>query len=181
MRKRLAVLAVLFLAAAPAVAANIDTGLYFGGGLGQAGVDVEDPTFDLNDDDSGWKAIVGWRIFKFLAVEANWVDFGTVEDSMGGTDVGVSTTGADLSALGILPLGGHFEIFVKGGYVSWDVEIDSNDVSLDGQEDGNDLFYGAGVAIRLGESFQIRAEYEQFEIEDADSVDFASLSATFTF
>jgi len=71
--------------------------------------------------------------------------------------------------------------YTLAGSGAWDVEIDSNDVSLDGQEDGNDLFYGAGLAIRLGESFQIRAEYEQFEIEDADSVDLASVSATFTF
>lgn len=181
MRRRLAVLAVLLLAAAPAVAADIDKGFYFGGGVGQTGVEIDNPSFDLDDDDNGWKAIVGWRIFKFLAVEANWVDFGTVADSMGGTDVDVTTDGVDVSALGILPLGGHFELFVKGGFVAWDVEIDSNNVNLDSTDDGEDPFYGAGAAIRLGESFQIRAEYEQFDIEDAETVDLASLSATFTF
>jgi hypothetical protein len=181
MRRRLAVPAVLFLAAASPVAADIDKGLYFGGGVGNAGVEVSDPAFELDDSDNGWKAIVGWRIFKFLAVEANWVDFGTSEESMGGTDVGVSTDGYDVSALGIWTLGDHFELFLKGGYVSWDSETDSSNPSLDSQEDGEDLVYGAGGAVRLGESFQIRAEYERFEIEDTDTVDLASASFTFTF
>ena len=181
MLKRLAILAVLLLASAPAVAADIDKGLYFGGGIGNASIDQEDASFDFSGDDTGWKAIVGWRIFKFISVEANWVDFGTAEDSVGGSDFGVTTDGFDVGALGILPLGGHFELFVKGGYMAWDAELDAEDPSLDAQEDGEDPFYGAGVAFRIGESLQIRAEYEQFDIEDADTVDLASVSATFTF
>jgi hypothetical protein len=102
----------------------------------------EDASFDFN--------AVGWRIFKFFSVEAGWVDFGSPEDTVGGTDVGVTADGLDLGAMAILPLGGHFELFAKGGHMAWDAE-------------------------------QIRAEYEQFEIEDADTVDRDSVSATFTF
>lgn len=190
MRNRLAVpailaiptvLAALFLAAAPAVAADVDHGLYFGGSITNTSVEVDDPTFSLDDSDNGWKAIVGWRIFNFLAVEANYVDFGTIEDSMGGTDVSVSTDGVDLSALLILTLGKHVDIFARGGYVSWDFNLDSNNPAFDANNDGNDLTYGAGAAFRIGDSFQIRAEYERFEIEDTDSFDMGSVGATFTF
>ena len=181
MLKRLAILAVLLLAVASPVAAEVDQGLYFGGGLGNASIKQEEDGFDFNADDGGWKAILGWRIFKFIAVEANWVDFGSPEDEVGGIDVGVTADGLDLGALAILPLGGHFEMFVKGGYMAWDAEFDASDPNLDASEDGEDLFYGAGAAFRIGESLQIRVEYEQFEIEDADTVDLASVSATFTF
>jgi len=176
-----AVPAVLFVAAAPAVAADVDHGLYFGAGLTNTSVEVDDPTFSLDDSDNGYKAILGWRIFNFLAVEANYVDFGTIEDSSGGTDVALSTDGIDLSALLIITIGKHIDIFGKGGYVSWDYDIDSNDPNFDTNNDGNDLLYGAGAAFRIGTSFQIRAEYERFEIEDTDSFDLGSVSATFTF
>jgi OmpA-OmpF porin, OOP family len=187
MRNRLAVLvvpavlAMLFLAAAPAVAADVDHGLYIGAGITNTSVEVDDPTFSLDDSDNGYKVILGWRIFNFLAVEANYVDFGTVEDSQGGTDVSASSDGTDLSALLILTLGKHVDIFAKGGYVSWDTEIDSNNVNVDSNNDGNDLLYGLGGAFRIGDSLQIRAEYERFEIENTDSFDLGSVSATFTF
>jgi hypothetical protein len=183
MRQRLTVpvLAVLLLAATPLVAADVDHGLYFGASVASTSVDVDNPTFDLDDSDNGWKGIVGWRIFNFLAVEANYVDFGTIDDSVGGTDVSLSTDGVDLSALLILTLGSHVDIFAKGGYVSWDFTLDSDDPSFDTNNDGNDLLYGLGAAFRIGDSFQIRAEYERFEIEDTDSFDMASLGATFTF
>jgi len=182
MRKQLVVLALLLLASIPAaVAADVDKGLYIGGGLGQSGISDSEGSFDFSGDDSGWKAILGWRIFKFFAVEANWVDFGTPSDTISGIDVDVTADGLDLSAMGILPLGGHFELFVKGGYMAWDASIDSDDPTLDASDDGEDIFYGGGAAFRLGKSFQIRVEYEEFEIDDTDAVDLTSASATFTF
>src|SRR5262245_3839454 len=191
MRRRVAVLSGLFLAsllmsfasAPAALAAEIDKGLYFGGGVGSAGLDQSNVDFSGNDN--GWKAIVGWRIFKFLAVEGNYVDFGNVKDDVtGGTDLEVATTGYDLSALGIIPFGGHFEVFGRFGYVSWDATVKRSGTTFDSNEDGEDAVYGLGAAFRLGESLQIRVEYEKFGAEangETVDVDFTSASATFTF
>ena len=176
MTRRLVLLAaLLLLVAAPAAAADIDKGLYFGAGIGNAGVDGTNASVSFSGNDTGWKAIAGWRVLKFFAAEADYIDFGNVEDN----NIKVGNTGIEVAGLGILPFGKHFEIFAKAGFISWDTTLDTTGIHT--SDNGNDGMYGGGAAFRIGESLQIRVEYERFDIPDTDKVDFASASATFTF
>src|SRR5690606_22043519 len=74
--------AVLLLSAGAAQAA--DNGFYLGGGITRTSIDtsfefVEDaPDFSLDDDDNGWKIIAGFRPLDWMAIEVNYVDFGSV-------------------------------------------------------------------------------------------------------
>ena len=52
--------------------------------------------------------------------------------------------------------------------------------TLDSGDDGTDLTYGIGAQFRVW-SLSIRAEYEQFDIDAADTVDLISLGVTWTF
>jgi OmpA-OmpF porin, OOP family len=174
MTRRWIVLALLLMTV-PAAAADIHKGPYFGAGIGNAAVDGAIASTDFSGNDTSWKAIGGWRFLQFLAAEADWIDFGNIEDK----DVKVDITGFEMSGLGILPFGKHFELFAKAGLASWHTRIDSS--SPHSSDNGNDGMYGAGAAFRLGESLQIRVEYERFDIPDTDKVEFASASATFTF
>jgi hypothetical protein len=175
--KRLA-MAILVLGACTMTA---HAGLYLGASVGDASINDEDSGFSFDGSDTGGKAFAGFTILKFFGIEASYVDLGSIESEISpGSDLTVDTTGWDVYAVGILPLGKHFEIFGKAGIFVWDAES-----SLTGgggsDEDGNDPAYGAGVAFVFGGHFAVRAEYERFDISDVDKVEMISAGAEFRF
>ena len=132
------------LACSSAVAqgAENDEGFYLGGGVGQFNLKLDD--FDqtdeaieqLDDDDTAWKAFVGWRMNPHFALEVAYVDFGRPSDrfetSGSSGDFRADISGFEPSIVGTIPLG-PVELFGKIGYLFYDV-----DASLD-LDDGPDL------------------------------------------
>ena len=168
-----ALLAALALAASPAIAA--DNGIYLGASIGASG--VEDDELDFDGDATGYKVIAGWRFLDWLAVEGNYVDFGSTDDTVLGERIEADVDGLSLSAVVFVPVG-PVDLFGRVGAVDWSADVSS--VSLgDFKDDGTDLTYGVGAQFRLG-SLGLRAEYERFELGDAD-VDMISLGVTWTF
>lgn len=172
---------ILALSATPAVSA--DNGFYLGASVGQGGVDSESVDFgtfveDFDGDDTGFKAIAGFRLIKLFALEVNYVDLGTASDNVAGVDVDVDTKGIDAFGVLFLPIP-VVDLFIKGGFISWDLDANVSGIGSV-SDDGTDLAYGVGAGIGFG-SFGLRAEYERFEIEDTDTVDMISLGFTWTF
>ena len=153
-----------------------DSGFYLGAGVGQANVEGDGDFSGFDSDDTGYKAIVGYNIgiipLVDLAVEAEYVDFGKPDD--GGLELEPTALAAfGLAGVNLGPIG----VFAKVGAFTWDV-----DASFGGDsesDDGTDLAYGIGARFQIA-SFQIRAEYEIFDVDDAD-VDFLSASLLYTF
>ncbi len=157
--------ALLFCA--PAVA---DSGAYIGGSIGQSYLD----TGCCDEDDSAWKVFGGYNFdvtFLNLAVEAEYVDFGTYH-SYGSIQVydydvdalaGFGVAGLDLGFIGF---------FAKAGVANWDV----------GSQDGTDPAYGIGARLTFS-SVEVRAEYEYFDIDNFRYSDLSLLSigAAWTF
>ena len=162
------------LLAASAGANAADNGIYIGVGLGQSSVEIDDVSAgeDFEGDDLGYKVIFGVRPLDWLGFEANYINFGEPDDTVGGTKIESEGYGITGYAVGFLSLG-PVDLFAKGGVVSWDTKIDDADL------DGEDLAYGGGVQFRFL-SLGLRAEYEMFDIEDADA-NMLSLSVTYTF
>ena len=175
MRKHLlpGIIAALALTSLPAVAA--DNGLYLGASVGQSGIEIDD--FDYDADSTGYKLIAGWRFIDWLAVEANYLDFGSGDDNVSGDRIETEADGISLAAVGFLPIG-PVDLFARVGAVDWSADISSPGFGSD-SDDGTDLTYGVGAQFRVW-SLSIRAEYEMFDIEDAD-VDMISLGITWTF
>jgi hypothetical protein len=71
-------LATLALTAPAAMAA--DNGIYIGAAAAASG--VEDDELDFDGDATGYKLIAGWRFLDWLAVEGNYVDFGSADDTV---------------------------------------------------------------------------------------------------
>jgi OOP family OmpA-OmpF porin len=177
-----ALIATVMLVAAPLSAMAADNGFYLGAAVGQAGVkadDIEGSLEDFDGDDTGYKAIVGFRPLEWFAVEANYVDLGSAEDDVAGVPLNVDVTGLDLFAVVFLPLP-VVDIFFKAGMIAWEVDASVSGFGEVANDDGEDLAYGAGVGLAFG-SLGVRAEYERFEIDDADTVDMISLGVTWTF
>lgn len=176
------VFAALALMTAPAAYAA-DNGIYLGASVGQSGVsfdetiDGQDVDFDV--DSTGFKAIAGWRFLDSLALEANYVDLGSGDDTIGGQKIETDVNGVSLSAVGFLPLG-PVDLFARIGAISWNADVTAENLGLESSDDGVDLTYGGGVQFRVW-SLSLRAEYERYDISDADSVDMVSLGVTWTF
>ena len=168
--KRILSVAVVLAAALVLFAPTSHAKIYVGGSITQTSLDVEDSSIDFDEDDTGAKIFAGWTFFKFFGLEAGYYDMGNPENNQIKADI----TAFGLSARGILPIGKHFELFAKAGYMAWDLE------SNVGDDDDEDLIYGAGAAWVFGEHFSIRGEYEILDVDGAD-VDLYSLGAAFRF
>ena len=160
--------------------AGADSGFYLGAGVGQASasdIDIGGQEINFDGDDTGYKALVGfnfgWIPLIDLAVEGSYTDFGKPDDG------GIEVDGDALAAFGLVGINlGPFGIFGKAGVANWDGDVSGNIIS--GDDDGTDPVYGIGARFALG-SFQIRAEYEYFDIDVVDGIDFISASLIYTF
>ena len=155
-------------AISPAMAAG--NGPYFGAGIGDFGVEVDD--FDASD--TGFKVFGGYRFMDYFAAELEYIDGGTAEDGVAEIDV----SGWNVSGLGRLPLGEKFNVFAKLGMIFWDADLGG---IARGSESGEDFSWGIGAGYSLTEQFGVQVEYQGFEISDADTVDMISLSGTWQF
>jgi OOP family OmpA-OmpF porin len=176
-----AVTAILTLASAPALA--VDNGFYFGASVGAGGVKFDErfdgQRVDYDAGSTGFKAIAGWRFLDWLSVEANYVDLGSGEDKIDGEKVETDVSGASLSMVGFLPVG-PVDLFARAGVIDWTADVTLSGLDLKGSDDGTDLTYGVGAQFRIW-SLSLRAEYELFDIADADTVDLVSVGVTWTF
>lgn len=181
------ILAIPLLAVSANALAGSDSGLYLGASIGEAQLDFDDDlpdandvdvNIDFDDEDTAYKIFAGYNFGVIplidLAVEGAYVDFGKFRGRVGpisNADFEVDGwTGAALAGVKLGPVG----VFGKAGFISWDGDLD--DI---GDEDGTDPLYGIGARITLF-SFQVRAEYERYELDNFD-IDYFSVGAAFTF
>jgi hypothetical protein len=183
MRKGL--IAVTALLGGYGVAAQAaDNGIYIGAGAGQSQVEASEGvpeigSVDFDADATAYKVILGWRPLDWLAVEGNYLDLGSADDDVLGTEIESDIDGLSLSVLGFLPVG-PVDLFARVGVLDWDAELSAPDFDLRSKDDGTDLAYGVGAQFRVW-SLSLRAEYERFEISDIDKLDMLSIGVTWTF
>jgi OmpA-like transmembrane domain len=173
--------AALVMCAAAGGAFAADDGFYLGASLGQSDSGLRSGTVNYSDNDLGWKAIAGFRAFKLLAVEANYVDLGNTKSS----GVQARTKALDAFVMGFLPVP-FVDIYGKLGVVSWKTDASTTSINAPGSSgfsfshNGGDLAYGAGVQMHLG-AVAARLEYEGFDIQQASHPALLSLGLTYTF
>lgn len=85
-----------------------------------------------------------------------------------------------LYGVGALGLSDSFDLFAKAGVVSWEADSLIDGV-LVGADDGEDLALGIGARFNSGGALGLRAEFEWFDIDDADAVWMASVGIEFRF
>jgi OmpA-OmpF porin, OOP family len=186
------------LASAPAFAAD-DSGFYVGAGLGSFSLQSEaisidegdfeiDTGRDFDGSDFAFKILGGWQWNKYIAFEAEYFDPEIEFD--GQLTIEAETTGWILSALGIWPLGDSFNLFAKLGFVMWDVEgrgvikvpdFDIQESGSLGSESGTDFAWGLGGTWNFTDHMGVRAEYQQFELDEFNNVNLASASFIYKF
>jgi OOP family OmpA-OmpF porin len=177
-----ALLAAGLALTATAAAADDLKGLYAGIGVGSTSVDR---TSRLNDSDISFKIFAGYSFNKFFAVELAYLDGGTAKRSEAFGFPGITSQPpsfkteienklVNLSAVGNLPLTESFSLFGKLGYAYIDTDTQSTFFS-DGfsfasfdDNQRKEFSYAAGATYSFGKSFQLRAEYEGFDVSRGD-------------
>lgn len=187
-------LALLSIALASAAFSQEQTevsGFYLGGGVGQfnAGIDdvdqVDDTVDAWDDDDTAYKFFGGYRLNRFLAFELDYINLGKPSGAVvPGFNVDASVDGFAPYVVGTVPLGKYFEVFGRLGYYFYDAKV-GQETELDGRvqfdEESEDLVYGGGIGANIAEKFNVRLEYERFDLQGLDDADALWLNAAWRF
>jgi outer membrane protein OmpA-like peptidoglycan-associated protein len=174
-----ALLATMFFAGATHAA---EPGFFVGASGGQSYIDDEIDNRNIDDDDTGWKAYLGYNFLPWLGIEAGYVSFGTYSSNelFEGTnfDAEVDVTGWDGFLVGYLPMG-SVDLFAKVGAIDLSTELNTRNFGTDSNTD-TQLAYGVGLAWNIG-NWALRAEAEGFDDNEVDDFYFVSAGVTYTF
>ena len=170
---RLFLFVALILASALAQAQ--DGGFYLGGALGQSKFKdwcsgASSTTFfvSCNDTDTAWKLLGGYRFNRYVGVEGSYIDWGEVTATVSASGTVVDVTARQhsygLAAVGTLPIGEHFELFGKAGFLKTEQEtrrINPNPSTFDRKF--SELHYGLGAKYAFTRNWALRGEWENTE------------------
>lgn len=169
-----AALAVLGMSAATAA-----EGFYIGGAGMQSRFDSDNfDVEDVDDEDTGWKAIAGFRLHPNFAVEGSYVSFGNASapsTALGGP-LDAEANAMSLFGVGLAPMG-PVDLFLKAGMARIDADGTVGAVAF--EDKAWEFAYGAGIQWNLG-NLALRAEYEKFDTDVIGDLDVISLGVTFT-
>jgi opacity protein-like surface antigen len=149
-----------------------DSYAYLGVGVGYGRMNGEDFTNtngDLTRNNMSWKAMFGEKLNSYLALEAQYIDFGAARrssDRIQARGVTADVVVDFIKDSRITPYG-------KVGALFWQTDNRFNDIS--DRKNGTNVAYGLGVRFALNNALAIKTEYERFAM-DRTVVD--SLSAT---
>ena len=181
MNAKLLLTAAVLACGLTAIDARADSGLYLGGGIGQATIRDSTSAGEFDADNAAYKAFVGYRLgalpFMDLAAEGGYVNFGKPSQTLGGQNAEVKVHGPYAAALLIFPIG-PIDLYGKLGIIN--AKTESHLGATSSSRSGTDAFYGAGVGFRIWK-IGMRAEYERYQIRDVDRVQMFSISALFQF
>lgn len=165
---------------------SAEPSVYLGAGAGYNRLDGQ--PFDEPNDDYGnfgdsratWKGFVGVQFTPLLAVEGQYIDFGTHDNEQ--DNVQAHGWGANL-VLNV-PIAPGITPFAKVGTLSWTSDgMFTTDGTPNGTgfyEKGTDLSWGGGINFRVARNVEVRAEYERFRMADA-RVDNATIALKLNF
>jgi OmpA-OmpF porin, OOP family len=149
-------------------------------GIGGFGVFTV-PRTSLRTDDSstGWRGLAGYRFNRYLAAELEYLDFGTseihetyvVDDLFPAPltieqDFKTDVSGPAVSALGKLPVGHGFELFVRAGVLFADSKVRNGQLRLPPSPTAvtysdRVLLGGIGADWQFADRWSVRLEYQR--------------------
>jgi len=184
---RLTALTALFaLSVIAGTAHAVEPGFYLGASGGQTNVDMDandfgfngDRNFKIDDDDTGWKAYLGYNFVPWLGIEAGYIDFGSASKNFGGNNVHLDLDGWEGFLVGTLPIG-PVDLFAKAGAIDLKSEIDTGNFGTN-EETDTKFAYGVGLAYNIGH-WGLRVEAEGYDDNEVDDFYFLSAGVTYHF
>jgi OOP family OmpA-OmpF porin len=162
-------------------AAQADSGIYVGAGVGQVALQDEDDDLGLELDasDVSFKVFAGYQITEYFAIELAYMDGGTADDNIEGINIDITTDAIQGSVLAFLPITEQFAFYGRAGLLAWDAEyeLSAGNIRVNLEEDGEDFVWGVGGRFSLN-NLSFRVEYEAAELE---GVDMRNISASIAY
>jgi hypothetical protein len=155
--------------------------------LNDVGSAVSDVTHSTSND--AFKIDAGWRLLPFLALEADYLNFGTPHDSFAGTgsdgNYRLHMSGFAPFVVGTLPAG-PVELFAKAGYIYYDTNLRVNfnapgNQVFESDHSRSNFIYGGGLGVTLIGHLNINAEYDQIQVANARNSNALWLGAAWRF
>jgi OOP family OmpA-OmpF porin len=166
-------------------------------------------TSTFEDNDTSWSIFFGYQFSPNFAFEAGYLNLGSYPyryagtanlTGFGGTSNDATTVGYTrdvkgypISILGILPLGPVFDVHARAGllFTSAKQKVTSTagsaSLAFEDSATSQDLFFGAGAAMNLGETWTLSVDWAKYDgvgddstIPEADH-DVLSLSVIYRF
>jgi len=173
------------------VSAQTYAGGYFSGSVG-----ISISQEDGFDDDQGFKIGGGYKFNDHVSVEAAYVDLGEIDadndtvftlESLFGNSIDsarVEVDGLEANVLISTSVSNNASVFAKLGVFTWDASFKIDFTSFGTQtindDDGNDLFFGAGFVVDISKGIGIKSEYTRYDAFDGDT-DFLSVGINVSF
>lgn len=161
-----------------------EPGFYLGASGGQTSVDktseaignaiIEGNNFKVDDDDTAWKAYVGYQYLPWLGFEAGYGDFGSFSSKNVGK---IDIKGWDAFLVGTWPIGA-VDLFAKVGGIRKEEEFKTT--GYKNTENDGKFAYGVGIAYNIGH-WSLRAEAEGFDDNAIDDFYFLSAGVVYRF
>jgi OOP family OmpA-OmpF porin len=163
---------------APSLPPIFNPGPVVGGVVSGVAVPVRPALWLPGDDDegAGWSVTAGYRINRYLAVEAGYVNLGTLSAThtitippvLGGGSFTfhreLETAGPSLTAFGVLPLSDSWQLYARLGMLFADSDLTTR---LDGGGSASSSFdsdattLGAGAQYDWGGHWSARLEFQR--------------------
>ena len=161
------------------------------------GVGVLSMTSSLDDSDTTWSIVAGYKILPYLSVEGGYIDLGrtryrsTSSVLLGSITPVTGLIGIDISSKALIaaakamaPLGNRFDVHAQVGEIisetKLDVTVSLNNVNVPQSITGHsaDVFVGAGVTFRFNPNVSASFDYSLFkDVGDGDKTGEADISA----
>jgi OOP family OmpA-OmpF porin len=154
---------------------------YIGAGYGQYKFKFDDGDNDqkFSDKNTVGKIFLGAQATDVVGAEVTYLSFSDGEDGVIKSEIeGVSAA----LTLGV-PIGDYLAIRARGGWLIWEADYKVDNLPLKETVDGEDFFVGVGLEIGLGDSVDIRVDYDRYELDENidPELDMVSVSAQFSF
>ncbi|GMA83472.1 porin family protein [Shewanella glacialipiscicola] len=133
-----------------------ENGIYVGANYGYLKVDGDD---DFDDNSDVMQGLVGYKFNKYLALEGSYINFGDYGNGLANAE----TDGYTAAIKVMLPIADRVELYAKGGQLWYSTDYDV--VGFSGNDDGEGVFAGAGVAFKVTDRFLINAEYTWYDAD----------------
>ena len=147
------------------------------GGVTSVAIEARPLLWLPGDDDEGtaWSVTAGYRINRYLAVEAGYVDLGTLSAThtvnfpplFGGGTLDfhreLETSGPSLTVFGTLPLSANWQLYARAGmlFADTDLKTSISGNSATSSFDSDATSVGAGAQYDWGGHWSARLEFQR--------------------
>jgi hypothetical protein len=154
---------------------------YVGAGYGQYKFKFDDDDNDqkFSDKNTVAKVFLGAQATDMLGAEVTYLSFNDGKDGFIKSEIEAVSAALTLG----LPVDDYLAVKVRGGWLIWEADYKVSNLPLKENIDGQDFFAGVGLEIGLGESVDIRLDYDRYELDEKidPELDIVSVSAQFAF